>query len=168
MRHHRILAWGFSRRRVCRVAQDSMALADIRRMAQKLRRGPTMFRTISYRRLLGVLSLLVGASAVCAAGDLPTKSAFATEAQALRANYLRPTTAVPQPPVRSRYCKTCARSLASWRGVPRSSSRPATTRDQVANFLLQLRSVNSNAGKGPSDASGEGREMMPQNFARSA
>jgi len=37
--------------------------------------------------------------------------------------------------------------------------------DQVANFLLQLRSVNSNATKGPSDASGEGREMMPQNVA---
>jgi hypothetical protein len=40
--------------------------------------------------------------------------------------------------------------------------------DQVANFLLQLRSVNSTAGKGPSDASGEGREMIRQNVARSA
>jgi cytochrome c peroxidase len=56
-----------------------------------------MFRTTSHRRLMGVLCLLAGASAVCAAGDLPTKSPFVTEAQALRANYLRPTTAVPQP-----------------------------------------------------------------------
>jgi methyl-accepting chemotaxis protein len=38
--------------------------------------------------------------------------------------------------------------------------------DQVVNFVLQLRSVNSSAGK--SGASGENHEMRPPNVARSA
>jgi methyl-accepting chemotaxis protein len=41
--------------------------------------------------------------------------------------------------------------------------------DQVANFVLQLRSVNSNARKrGPSGASGDNQERGPLNVARSA
>jgi hypothetical protein len=44
--------------------------------------------------------------------------------------------------------------------------------DQVANFVLQLRSVNSNAGKrgpsGASGASGDDQETGPLNVARSA
>ena len=55
-----------------------------------------MSPTALHRALLGVFSLLVTASAVCTAGDLPIRSPIATDAQTLRANYLRPS-AVPQP-----------------------------------------------------------------------
>jgi cytochrome c peroxidase len=55
-----------------------------------------MLTTMFLRRSLGAFFLLVGAIGVSVAGDMQTKSPFVTEAQALRANYLRPTT-VPQP-----------------------------------------------------------------------